>query len=58
VFGQPLVGAGTDHPGLVDQQHGARGEGLAAVEVGEQPRGVQRADAGLLLEGASGEVGR
>ena len=56
MFGQALVFAGPDHPGLVDHQHGAGREGLAAVEVGEQAGGVQRAHAGLLFERAGGQV--
>ena len=56
VLGQALVFAGPDHARLVDQQHGAGREGLAAVEVGEQAGGVQRAHAGLLFERAGGQV--
>ena len=46
VFGQALIGAGADHAGLVDQEHGAGRQGLAVVEVGQQAGGVQRGDAG------------
>ena len=47
---------GPDHARLVDQQHGAGRESLAAVEVGEQAGGVQRPHAGLLFERAGGQV--
>jgi hypothetical protein len=57
VLGEPLVLAGADHAGLVDQEHGTGREGLASLEVGEQAGGVEGADAGLLLERAGGEVG-
>jgi hypothetical protein len=49
VLGEPLVFARADHAGLVDQEHGAGREGLASVEVGEEARGVESADASLLL---------
>jgi hypothetical protein len=56
VFGQALVGAGADHAGLVDHEHGGRREEFAVVEIGKQAGGVERADPGLLFQGAGGEV--
>ena len=57
VLGEPLVLARADHAGLVDQEHGVGREGLASVEVGEEARRVESADASLLLERPGGEIG-
>jgi hypothetical protein len=50
VLGEAVVGARADHPGLVDEEHRLGRQAVAAVDVGQQARGVHRAYPCLRLE--------